>query len=459
MTIMTSRDDAVVGLIWIMPAEDDPEAQEISAGWHLGCGYLAAWLETLGITAAQIRFEPSQMEQIAAEIAALDLKILGFSVKDTNFYAVRRMVTHLKALRPDILVVFGGLTPTFLSDLLLKETPGADLCVRHYGEQSFGRACELFLAGEDWRAAPGISYLDDGVLVETPMRDVVESARRDLDHLPSPYLTGHIPPKLAPMVGLSTSRGCIFKCVFCNPTAMAGYQIAYHSDDRVCGELAAIDRALAEDPPDEGRILLFLNEDIFALNPERTRRLCARIQALNIQHLEFGCETRIEHLDRETLEAMYAAGFRFLKFGLESANPRVLNVTKKVRDKDGAGDDYIIERQFLQKIRAVVAMGREIGFRMACGTIFGLPGEKLPDAIETLDFVAKLGVDEYYHNYLQLFSGTEAFNQHKAFGMEVGFNEGYYPSIYRTRWAYPVALVPRLEHLTNRSFKRNVVQL
>jgi radical SAM superfamily enzyme YgiQ (UPF0313 family) len=115
---------------------------------------------------------------------------------------------------------------------------------------------------------------------------------------------------------------------------------------------------------------------------------------------------------------MYAAGFRFLKFGLESGNPRILNIIKKVRAVDGARDGYRDEKEFPDRLQTIVPLARRIGFRIVAGAIFGLPGEGLPDAIETLDILMRLDVDEYYHNFLQLFPGTEAFATYQRWGYE-----------------------------------------
>ncbi len=451
---------AEVILVWLMPVPDDAAPSRISAGYHLGCGYLEAWLATLGVSSRQLLFERAPLDAVAQQIAESGARVLGLSIKDTNFFAARKLAGAVKRLNADLFIAFGGLTATFSEQLVLSECREASACVRSYGEFSFGQLVEAVLGGGDWRATPGISYLDEDGLVRNAPKAPPGPRPRNLDFLPSPYLEGRIPAVTAPVVGLSTSRGCIFRCSFCNPTAMAGFTIAYHSDDRVVAELRMIDEALERAAPGRReRRLMLLNEDIFALNVKRTQRLCGRIAAAGIRHLSFGCETRIEHLDRDTLQAMWDAGFRFLKFGLESGNPRVLNVIKKVRTKDGAGDNYAAERAFLAQVRDVVAIAKDIGFRVAAGAIFGLPGERLSDAIDTLDFLRRADVDEYYHNFLQLFAGTEIFERREEFGLQLETNPGYYPTIYRTHWSYSVALVPRLEERTSRVFKRNVVQL
>ena len=42
-----------VGLVWITPSENDYASMRISSDYHLGCGYLAAYLEAKGIRSKQ----------------------------------------------------------------------------------------------------------------------------------------------------------------------------------------------------------------------------------------------------------------------------------------------------------------------------------------------------------------------------------------------------------------------
>lgn len=446
----------VVGLLWIVPSDDDFAQKRITADHHLGCAYLAAYLEREGIRTKQYVVRSLDVADVARKIVADGIRVLGLSVKDTNYYAARWIASAVKELTTSIFIVVGGLTATFSDDLVLKHCPDVDACLRGYAETSLLDLVRAVVDGSDLDAVPALTRRVEGKVARTSERR--REGTGDLDFFPSPYLSGLLPATQGPKVGLSTSRGCVFRCTFCNPTAMAGYQIAYHSDERVLAELHYISDGVAGTggtPPH----MLFLNEDIFALNLKRTRRLCERIATDRPKNLVFGCETRIEHLDEETLNVMYAAGFRFLKFGLESGNPRVLNIIKKVRAADGAEDGYSAEREFLERLLAVVLTAKRIGFRVVAGAIFGLPGEQLPDAIETLDFLLRLDVDEYYHNYLQLFPGTEAFATYRRWGYQLKIREDFYPTIYQTIWPYPVQLVPRLEGKLNREFRRNVVHL
>ena len=81
------------------------------------------------------------------------------------------------------------------------------------------------------------------------MRGAMLSRRRDLDEIPSPYLTGYMDKffdgKLSPM--METNRGCPFSCTFCHEGNQLISKVNYFSIDRVKAELdyiaAAVQRA------------------------------------------------------------------------------------------------------------------------------------------------------------------------------------------------------------------------
>ena len=81
------------------------------------------------------------------------------------------------------------------------------------------------------------------------MKGTMLSRRRDLDEIPSPYLTGRLDKffdgKLSPM--METNRGCPFSCTFCHEGNQLISKVNHFSIERVKAELdyiaAAVQRA------------------------------------------------------------------------------------------------------------------------------------------------------------------------------------------------------------------------
>ncbi|NUO08882.1 MAG: B12-binding domain-containing radical SAM protein [Candidatus Brocadia sp.] len=447
----TKKKKPIVGLVWLTQSTSKKPQRLLSAHYHLGCGYLQAFLQQGNIKSKQYVLNSVTPEDFARTVVADGIKILGFSCDDTNYYAIRRAALSVKALNPSILIVAGGLTATYSDELVLRNCQAIDICFRGYSEINFLAVVKTHLSGQTWYDKPAITYRKNSEIFFNP--NVKKYAINNLDYFPSPYLSGFIPGEAGIDVGISTSRGCVFHCTFCNPTAMVERSYAFHSNERVLSEIDFIDSALHRSGM-KGRRIMLLNEDIFALHPDRTKKLCNLISENQPKHILFGCETRIEHLTEDILQCMYSAGFRLLKFGLESGNPRVLNLIKKVRNSDGSKDGYAAEKDFLERIVTVVQIAKKIGFHVVAGTIFGLPGESLADAIETLDFIRRIDVDEYYHNFLHIFPGTEIFKTYKKWGYQFEVHKDFYPTIYHTYWPYPVELVPTLQEKLDHSFRK-----
>ncbi|PYR60733.1 MAG: hypothetical protein DMF91_11565, partial [Acidobacteria bacterium] len=106
---------------------------------------------------------------------------------------------------------------------------------------------------------------------------------------------------------LLASRGCPEFCTYCPHRILAGYRarsIANIVDEmeRLC-DLVRRPYVIFRDP-------------LFTEQRDRVVALCEAIQARGL-HLTFEAETRLDRLDVELLDTLYAAGFRAMSFGVE----------------------------------------------------------------------------------------------------------------------------------------------
>src|SRR5207302_6065150 len=151
-------------------------------------------------------------------------EILGCSNYVWNSNLSEWALGYAKRINPKIVTVQGGTNYPFQPDgqiEFLSRHPNTDLYVYYEGEVSFLNLLRRFLEVRDLRGmkeAPiaGCQFLSprDGSLVSGPQVDRLKS----LDEIPSPYATGLLDEffdgRLTPM--METTRGCPFKCNFCN---------------------------------------------------------------------------------------------------------------------------------------------------------------------------------------------------------------------------------------------------
>jgi radical SAM superfamily enzyme YgiQ (UPF0313 family) len=184
-------------------------------------GLLQSYIEHYAAAPGRYRFLLPVYKRIPADdaVAALaDADIVGFSAYVWNLRISLEIARRLKALRPEILVVFGGPQVPDRCEDFLRQNPFIDVVVNGEGEQTFLNLLEAF-PGREWAQIPGVSYLDpDGRFVCHPKAGRL----REISTLPSPYLDGTFAPLMAAqpdetwIVLWETNRGCPFSCTFCD---------------------------------------------------------------------------------------------------------------------------------------------------------------------------------------------------------------------------------------------------
>ncbi|MBI5368614.1 MAG: cobalamin B12-binding domain-containing protein [Planctomycetes bacterium] len=184
-------------------------------------GLLQAYVQRHAPAAARYEFLLPLYKRVPVEEAVRHLRsaeIVGFSVYVWNIEISLAIARRLKALRPDLLIVFGGPHVPDRAEAFLRRHPFIDLACHGEGEATFLQVLEHF-PERAWEAVPSLSYLAaDGAFVHHP-----KAARlRDLSVIPSPYLAGVFDPLMRAcpeerwLILWETNRGCPFSCTFCD---------------------------------------------------------------------------------------------------------------------------------------------------------------------------------------------------------------------------------------------------
>ena len=138
--------------------------------------------------------------------------VVGFSFYTWNAAEFLALAKTLKSMMPELLVLAGGPHVQQAEDYLGTE----NIDVIFLGEAEI--TLQEFLdsaSGSDWKDIPGLAYLAESQLVTTTARERC----RDLERFPSPLdvlqLTDDDGEPLYESIAYETSRGCPFKCAFC----------------------------------------------------------------------------------------------------------------------------------------------------------------------------------------------------------------------------------------------------
>src|SRR5262249_50747378 len=177
--------------------------------------------------------------------------------------------------------------------------------------------CDFILNGEPEAGVMPIAHGD------VPSGIVVSEQIDDLDSLPFPrwdLVTENRGRKVGikwssrPVGGgypLLASRGCPEFCTYCPHRILAGYRA--RSIQNIVDEIERL--------CDQRRQpYIIFRDPLFTEQRTRCLELSDEIQARGLT-ITFEAETRLDRLDIELLDKLYAAGFRLMSFGVESLDP------------------------------------------------------------------------------------------------------------------------------------------
>ncbi len=158
--------------------------------------------------------------------------IAGFSVYTWNAAEFLELMAFLKRSCPQLLVVADGPHVQQAEDYLYDEP--VDIIALGEGEETFKQLLDR-PEREHWQTIDGLAYLDnDGQIHKTPCRQ----RQLELDTLPSALdvvpLVDDRGETLYESYSYETSRGCPFKCSFCEwGTGAIGTRMLQFSMDRI----------------------------------------------------------------------------------------------------------------------------------------------------------------------------------------------------------------------------------
>jgi len=136
---------------------------------------------------------------------------------------------------------------------------------------------------------------------------------------------------------------------------------------------------------------VYFDDDDFSFDPRHVRAFLAEIERRGVD-IAWSAMCDAVHLDEPLIERMAAAGCIGIKFGVESASPKVLESVGKPVDP--------------AHIKRVVSWCARVGIKTHAAFMVGLPGEGPAEYAETEDFVRSLGCDTVQVSEAAALQGT-----------------------------------------------------
>ena len=189
-----------------------------------------------------------------------------------------------------------------------------------------------------------------------------------------------------------TSRGCPYRCTFCN-TPRDRYRTM--SAGRICEEI--------EEKLRLGVREIYFVDDTFNITNGRVREMCEEILRRGLK-FRWTARFRVKGVDRALLTLMKRAGCNRLQFGVEQATDEALRLLQK-----GVS---------IAEIENAFRLCREVGIRTVAYFMLGTQVEKTrEDLLRTIDFSIRLQPDFVMYNIMTPFPGTTLFDEGLAQGV------------------------------------------
>jgi len=367
---------------------------------------IAAWLEQEGyevfVHDCLGPKSPPDFQANVGEILKYKADLIGFSATTSSFTDAARMAAALKAVRPDMITVCGGVHCSALGASLLKDNPSFDYLVKGEGELTLA---ELAF-GKDPASIKGIVWRKGDQVVENSPRELIP----DLDMLPFPayeklkgFPRGYNLPLFSyvnfPGASMVTSRGCLFQCSYCDRSVFKkGFR--YNSAKYIYNHLKFLNHKF-------GVRHVNIYDDLFTTDENRIVELCDLLTNKPID-IQFNCAIRVGYAPDKLLKMLKDAGCLMVSLGIESADPELLK-----KHKAGVS---------VAEVKDTVARIQAAGLRAKGLFMMGLPGETEDSIRRTSDFMISLGLDDMNMAKFTPFPGAPLW---KTIGQEGEFKEDW----------------------------------
>lgn len=349
----------------------------------LGLAYIAAATRASGhqveiLDCYALRWSWSRFTE---EMKLKKVDVIGFSAMTPVWDVVDKAIQICRNSADKI--VIGGPHPTACREQVFQDCAQIDAAVIGEGEESFPALLRWWEEGSLEADRPAGVLFPDLYYQEASVPKIEQILRPARDLLPNEKYRYLLSSKKR--VGtMITSRGCPFRCSFCDKSVSGSSWRARKASDVVDEMQDMIENF------DIGFINIY--DDNFLLNRRRVLEICQEILRRSLR-VSWKCEGRVDGVDQELLSWMERAGCEMIAFGVESGNEESLQLLRK---------DISIAQT-----RKAFALMRKTKIKSLAYMILGVPGETIEDVNNSIRFCDEIGVDYVQFSSLTAMPGTE----------------------------------------------------
>ncbi len=356
----------------------------------LGLMYVAAYIKKT--TSHDVEILDCQVEemgysQLKDEVIKRKPDVVGITAMTFTLIDVMKAAKVVKGVNPKTKVILGGPHVMIFPDETINNKE-IDFLVLGEAEGAIKPLLANMDNPKELKNIRGLVFKDGETIINTGQADFIEN----LDNLPFParHLTPYgkyfsvLSPR-RPVTTMFTSRGCPFKCLFCDRPQL-GKIFRARSAKSVVDEM--------EECVKMGIQEIFIYDDTFGVDRRRVLDICDGIEKRNLS-IVWDIRTRVNTVDREVLEALKRANCQRIHYGVEAGTQRILNVLRKGIT--------------LKQVEDAFRITKEVGIQTAGYFMLGSPTETKEDIVETIRFMKKINPDYVHITITTPFPATDLY--------------------------------------------------
>jgi radical SAM superfamily enzyme YgiQ (UPF0313 family) len=357
----------------------------------LGIMTLGTVLKKHGHTVACMdsSFDPGP-RRVIKELEHYKPDMVGVSCLTDFFPVAKKIVQAAKEI--GAVTVMGGPHPTIAPEETLRNIPELDYAVMGEAEHTLPALIEAVESGDGGASIPGIALREDGEVVKTgPVEPVA-----DLDSIPIPdrdLLDVHPKYLRAQAINMHSSRGCPFRCRFCQPTLerLFGRKTRFQSPLRVAEEIGFYHNRY-------GVTDYFFHDDTFTVKRKWLEGMVDELSRADlIERFRYVVNSRVDTFDEDRARLLKEMGVYYVLFGIESGSQEIL--------------DSLSKGTTIEQTREAFRICRKFGFRTHAYVLLGSPAETRESLKATEEFVDELRPNTVHISIYTPLIGTDLADQ------------------------------------------------
>lgn len=345
-------------------------------------------------------------KRVLDEISSAKPGLIVIETSTPSFNNDIRLAYEIKRKNSNSRIVLCGPHATTYAKDILKEYDHVDYILMGEYEYTLLSLVEELEGPGDLKSILGLAYRDNkDILINRPRPAIV-----NLDELPYPqrqlpdiyrYNDGFAGLPV-PNVQMWSSRGCPFKCIFCLwPQVMyGGHKYRKRNPANVAGEMEWLIKEF-------NFKAVYFDDDTFNIDKTHVLGICEEIKRRKIK-IPWAAMARADLMDEELLRSMAGAGLYAVKYGIESANSKILKLCKKDMN--------------LARAEKMIKHTKSSGIKVHLTFCLGLPGETKQSIQESVDFISRTKPDSLQFSLATPFPGTEYFRYLEKNGRRLSVN-------------------------------------